>query len=277
MNERLKEIQQEVDLMNKSFNFDSGTEAPSTEAPATEVPPEPGPTEAPSTESASTEAPSTESASTEAPSTEMPITEAPTDDKDKIIEELRAKLAEKESKETTSTKAPTTEAPLQLDEQDFVGDLDLDYISDPKELNKIFNRIYQKAVEDTRKVLGEGVLRSIPDIVRTNIATVTNLQRASEQFYEENPDLTPFKKVVASVFEEMASENPDKSYDQLMKEIAPEVRKRLELYKKAAQPTDKSNPPRLPRKKGKPGRAQEKPKTDPLQAELEAMNKTLGR
>lgn len=269
MEDYLKDIQQEVDLMNKSFNegLSDSTDAPSTDAPSTNAP--------------TTETPSTESPTTESPTTDSPTTEAPgdlEDEKDRTIAELRAKLAEKElpSTKKPSTSAPTTEAPLQLDEQDFVGDADVeDIVNDKGELNKLLNKIYQKAVSDTRKVLGEGVLRSIPDIVKTNVSTLSSLQKASEQFYQDNEDLKPFKKVVATVFEELSSQNPDKSYSDILSKTGEEVRKRLELQRKATKPPGNGPAPRLPRKKGKPGKSNEKPSIDPIQAEIDEMNKSI--
>ena len=192
-------------------------------------------------------------------------------------------MAEKEKSKGTTTKAPTTEAPLVLDELDFAGGADLDELSrDPKKLNEFANKIYQKAVTDTRKVLGEGVLRTIPDIVKTNITMMTNLKKASDKFYNDNEDLEPFKKVVSAVFEDVAAENPDKRFDEILGKVAGESRKRLGLQRKAEDTNknktkNKGKSPRLPRKKGKAGQATNKPNTEPLQDELDEMNKTLGR
>jgi len=265
----------EIELMNKHLagEGDPTTESPSTEGPSTEVPA----TELPSTEAPSTEVPSTEVSSTEAPSTDAPEDDVVTRLKAEI-EELKALVKSKKP----TTEAPSTEPPLELEERNFLEGIDVDEVmDDPAALNKLLNKIYQQAVTDTRKILGEGVLRSIPEIVRTNIATVTNLQRASEQFYEQNPDLKPFKKVVASVFEELASQNPDKRYDEILTEVGDEVRKRLDLHKQATanQPKDKKpTVPRLPRKRSSAGRLKgQQPPTDPLLAELEEMNKALGR
>lgn len=274
------QVQDEIGDMNKSFNEGIATESVSTESPGTESPgtEQPG-TKAPGTESPGTDAPGTSAPSTKAPVTEVPTTEVP-DEKDQVIEDLRKQLAEKDKKDTT-TKAPTTEAPLVLDEHDFVGDSDLDELSrDPKKFNKLLNDIYQKAVTDTRKVLGEGVLRTIPDIVKTNITMMTNLKKVSDKFYKDNEDLEPFRKVVSAVFEDVAAENPDKRFDEILNDVAGESRKRLGLQRKAENTNkdkNKDKPPKLPRKKGKAGRATEKPNTEPLQDELDEMNKTLGR
>jgi len=271
----MNDFADEIELMNKHLTGEGEqtTEAPSTEGPSTEVPA----TELPSTEVPSTEAPSTEVPSTEAPSTDVPGDDVVTRLKAEI-EELKALVKGKKS----TTEAPSTEPPLELEERNFLEGIDVDEVMDnPAALNKLLNKIYQQAVTDTRKILGEGVLRSIPEIVRTNIATVTNLQKASEQFYEQNPDLKPFKKVVASVFEELASQNPDKRYDEILTEVGDEVRKRLDLHKQATanQPKNKKpTAPRLPRKRSSAGRPKgQQPPTDPLLAELEEMNKALGR
>ncbi len=205
------------------------------------------------------------------------------DDRDKIIYELKSKLDDLEKRLSSKTDTPEPEpepkpepeSPLQLDKQDFISGLDLDELADnPEKFNEVLNNVYQKAISDARKVLGEETLRAIPDIVKSNIVTMTNLQKASEEFYNENEDLKPFKRVVASVFEELASENPDKHYGEILKDVGPEVRRRLDLHKKATQPK-KDTVPRLPRKKGSPGKVSDKPSLTGLELELAEMNKVL--
>lgn len=269
MSEHLKKIQQDVDLMNKSF--DEGivdepvvTEEPTTEEPKTEPPATSAPDEF-KTEALRTDAPETEAPKTEAPTTDMP------DDRDQVIEDLRAKLAEKDTTPPVpKTKPPTTEAPVTFEEQDFTKDFDLENLTDDaKELNKLLNTVYQKAVTDTRKAPGPN-LQSIPEMV----VAATNLQKVTDAFYNENKDLKPFKKVVATVFDDLVTKDPDKKFSELIKDVAPEVRKRLELPDQVKK-TDKGKLPRLPRKKGKPGRPKDKLDSTPLQIELEEMNVTL--
>ena len=212
------------------------------------------------------------------PTAEPEVVE-PTDDKDKIIEELRAQVAKLTAKEPEPLPEPEPQTQVLPDEPiadfDFIGDLDMGELYDsPKKFNNLLNSIYKKAVTDTRKSLAEGVLRTIPDIVKANIVTVTGMQKASQDFYEKNADLEPFKKVVAVVFEEMASSNPGKSYKEVIKLVAPEVRKRLGLQRKALEKAG-AKPPNLPRPGGRQARAATKPDLDPLQNELEAMNNSL--
>lgn len=265
MNEHLKKIQQDVDLMNKSFDEGTVDEPVVTEAPTTDEP---------KTDPPTTDAPGdvvTDAPETKAPKTEAPTTDAP-DDRDQVIEDLRAKLAEKDTPVVPKTKAPTTEAPVTFEEQDFTKDFNLENLTDDaKELNKLLNTVYQKAVTDTRGT-PEIDLQSIPDMV----VLATSLQKVTEAFYEENKDLEPFKKVVANVFDDLVAKNPDKKFGEIIEGVAPEVRKRLELPDHVKK-VDKGKPPKLPRKKGKSGQPKDKSDSIPLQDELDEMNVTLGR
>jgi hypothetical protein len=209
------------------------------------------------------------------------------DDKDKTITELRQRLEELAEKKTEEPikEEPVKKGeekkpePLQFQEQDFIGDLDPeDIIRDKKALNLVLNSIYQKAVTDAKNIIGEGTLRAIPDIVKNNVELYTTLKKASEDFYTENKDLAPFKRVVAAVFEEVSSQNPGKGYPELMALVAPEARTRLGLQAQAVK-KEKETPPRLP-SKGKGGgsdRGVVKPDTSGIVNELETMNKSIGR
>ena len=197
------------------------------------------------------------------------------DEKDKTIAELRKKLDEKEVKEEPEPE-PTGE-PITFESQDFLAeDEDLeDLVRDPKKLNEVFNSIYQRAVTDTRKVLGEGVLRSIPDIVRVSVDMMDKLKEMNNKFFTDNADLKPFRKVVAAVFEEVATDNPGKDMMDLLPMVATESRNRLELHKQAIKPDDEKSP-RLHSRKKRVTIPESKPNTNLLLNEIEEMNKTIG-
>ena len=225
-------------------------------------------------------------------------------DKDKIIENLRKRLEERsgppQEKEEVKEKTDEEKAAeaerikaekearekaeaLKFEDQDFIGDLDLDDLTrDKTALNKILNTVYTKGVNDSKRIATEGVLNTIPDIVKHNLTILTTLKEASDKFYKDNNDLAPFKKVVAAVFEEIASKNPDKKYSDLMDLVAPEARKRLELHKKAVK-EDKAEEKeeRAPRLHGvKSGQRQSqshKPNTSALSKEIEEMNQAIRR
>lgn len=266
-----EEVKDEIDLMIKSLN-EGIIEEPKVEEPTPvsepevkveETKPEPEPKVEPEPK----------------PEIKEPEPE-PLEDKDKVISDLRTKLAEKESQKVEPKPKPEPE-PLKFDIQEFVNDEDIDDFSrDPKKLNDLLNKVYQKAATDSRGIVSEEVLRAIPEIVRTNLITMQNLQKASDDFYTDNPDLKPFKKVTATVFEEIVSENPDKKFGDIMEEVGPEVRRRLELPKKTAVATvttEKRVIPSLPQRGRNVSRSQDKPSIEPLQAELEEMSKSIGR
>ena len=216
--------------------------------------------------------------------------EEPVDDKDKTIAELRAQIEKLSSKETPEKKEdekkepekkePEKKEPLTFESHDFIGDLDLeDVIRDKDEFNKLLNNVYVKGVTDAKKMATEGVLLSIPEIVKHNIEVQKTLKEASDKFYEDNKDLAGFRKVVAAVFEEVAAENPGKSINDIMLKVAPEARKRLGLAAEVKKDEKKSGgkPPVLPEKKGGQRHTPTKPDTSSIQSEIEAMNKSLGR
>lgn len=263
--ETFDKMKKEIDQMNEPFSMgDAETDSPGTDAPSTEAPDDT--TDAPSTDVPSAE---TEVPETTAPKTDVPTTDAP-DDRDQIISDLRTKLNEKD----VTTKAPTTKAPLVFEDQDFLKDLDLEDVTrDPKEFNKLLNSIYQRAVTDTQKRVGVEVTQSIPNMV----SMVSNLKKATDDFYDANKDLEPFKKVVAHVFDDLIVANPDKAYAEVMSDVAQETRKRLKLPKPTNKTVDKGTPPKLPSKKKKPGRSDHKPKSSPLESGIDEMNKSLNR
>ena len=199
------------------------------------------------------------------------------DEKDRIIEDLRSKLAEKEATPTKKEPdpEPIKEDPIKFEDHDFIGDTDPeDIIRDKDAFNKLLNSVYTKGVADAKKMSTESVLLSIPDIVKSNIEIISTLKETSDKFYAENEDLVPFKRVVATVFEDIAAQNPGKKYTELMGLVGDETRKRLNLQKQATQKKD--NSPKLPSKGGNVGRSTSaKPDLSAMEAEIEAMNKIL--
>lgn len=206
-------------------------------------------------------------------------------DKDKIIESLRKRLNEKpeivipeKKEEKVEEKKPD---PFILEDQDFIGDLDLeDTMRDKDALNKLLNAVYSKGVNDSKRVATESVLDSIPDMVKHNLTLLTSLKEASDNFYNDNKDLIPFKRVVAAVFEDIAANNPDKRYGELMNLVAPEARKRLELHIVKKTKEEEKEEERTPRLHGtKSGQRQSqstKPNVSAIEKEISEMNKVIG-
>jgi hypothetical protein len=270
----MSDIEKEIKEMEKML--DANTTAPSTNAPGTQAPG----TSAPGTSAPKTAAPGTTAPKTAAPATEAPTTAAPPDEMDELRrknEELEERLKKLEGPKTEAPKttAPTTQPPI-VDE-DFVGDADpYDLQNDKTKLNALLNKVYKKGVESGRtegRAVQERVLKAVPEITKVNFTTLMALHKTSEDFYANNKDLIPHKKVVGQVFEEMLAKNPDKKWAEVLGDVGKEVRQKLKLKSQVIK-DDKNNPPKLPRKGAQP-RPKPKPSTDSLASEIAAMDDAL--
>jgi hypothetical protein len=197
------------------------------------------------------------------------------DEKDKVIEELRAKISELSTPVKPTEVKPPVESP-KIEDQDFVKDFDMDEVTrDPLEFNKVLNKVYQKASNDVQTRFAA----ELPGIISHHIAVVQNMEATRRSFYEANKDLEPFGNVVAVVFEELAKANAEKPYGDVIKLVAPEVRKRLKLPEPSVQKGEVKSgpkPPNLPRKDGKAGNLTVAKPNNSTQSEIEEMNKSLG-
>jgi|GEM_PF-3894341 len=200
------------------------------------------------------------------------------EDKDKIISDLRNQLEalstiKKEDPVVKEDKVEPKVEPVKVEPLDFIGDLDIeDIVHDKDAFNKLLNSVFEKGVATAKDLSTEQVLRSIPDIVKSNISIQTTLKEASDKFYNENEDLKPFKKTVAAVFEEVSSKNPDKSLDDILAIVKDQSRDVLKLQRQAK----KDDPlPKLPSKGSGKKADVHIPDISPMQNEIEAMNKTI--
>jgi len=248
---------------------------PATDAPKIDDP-------APATDAPSSDGEG-DTPKTSPPSTNAPVELSSIELLKQEIEELKQKISTAKGEISgvipPKQKPPTTSAPIE--ERDFIGDLDLDDLSrDPKEFNKVLNKIYRDAVAEVRKAKEE-LSTTLPTQVTANMELQQTLKTMTDNFYNSNKDLKPFNKVVGVVFEELAGQNPDKPYNKVLEMVGEETRKRLSLPKPKSNPEPKAkdnldDPPPLPRKKG--GRVtQPKPESNPILSQIDEMNKTLHR
>lgn len=285
-----EEKEQQSKELGDMFNaLESGsvqTDAPSTDPPG-DIKTDPPTTDEPKTDPPTTDAPKTDAPKTDAPETDAPKTEAPTTDAPDEAAELKRENEELRKKiddlSAPKTKVPTTTAPVTdapIEEQDFIGEIDLDEVSrDPKEFNKMLNKVYSKGVADSRlefKNYNKSTLERVPSLVSDTVSIQQKLKDLTDNFYKENKDLMKFKKVVSVVFDEMVAENPNDPYDKVLSGVGPEVRKRLELKKTEKKSKDDRTPPLLPRKKGGRNRPPVS-KGDTVADDIGTMNESLNR
>jgi hypothetical protein len=137
----------------------------------------------------------------------------------------------------------------------------------------MLNKVYRSGIDTTRRQVGEGVLRKIPEIVKLNVETVIAMKTINDQFYKDNEDLKPYKKVVAAAFEGVMSEHSDWKVEDMMKETEKVARGTLELHK-VVQKKDVKKPSLPPGSKGN-RQSRQKPQTSQLLDDIDAMNKDL--
>lgn len=157
-------------------------------------------------------------------------------------------------------------------EINFLTEEELEQIpEDPSILNKVLQRVYNQARQDT--------LRGIPEVVQKTTSRQLVLQRKVSEFYTNNPDLAEYRDFVGYVANEIESENPDKDLDWIFAEAAKETRNRLNIKEKAKEVENerkkKPKKPAFPRK-AKGGRRRKKQDTRTgQQKEIDEMLDTI--
>ena len=107
---------------------------------------------------------------------------------------------------------------------DFIKDVDMDDLSsDPKVLNKILNTVAENVEVQTT----ERVLRSIPQIIMSQIQQHNYSKKIADDFYTEHPDLSNVRQVVKVCAEQIRTDNPDWDTKKILSEAAVRSRKTL--------------------------------------------------
>lgn len=108
----------------------------------------------------------------------------------------------------------------------FLGEEDIDeVVSDPMKLEALLTRVAEHAKTTTV----EHVLRSMPNMIVTQIQQQTLIKNAVDDFYDANEDLKIAKKTVGIMANEVAAEDPTMTLDKVFKEAGERTRKALGL------------------------------------------------
>ncbi|RLF65655.1 MAG: hypothetical protein DRN30_03600 [Thermoplasmata archaeon] len=152
---------------------------------------------------------------------------------DDLRKSIDKKPSEDDQKDDKSKDDPSEED--KLSEEDFLGDIDLDDLTrNPDIFNKVLNKVYMKGVEIGKgysKKSVDSIISTLPEVMHSTRSLEEELQSINKQFYTDNEDLIPWKKSVAIVYDELAEQNPDKNYNEILPSVAEEVRKRLGIKK----------------------------------------------
>ncbi len=216
--------------------------------------------------------------------------EAEGDEKDKIIEQLRAQIVElskmkgiDEDKDVKEAKPETPDsASVEAEEGNklvagefFVDDSEYNDVFESKEaMNKVLTRVYKSAVE--------GVLRTIPKVINNLVQTQVDIHTRTADFYAKNKDLADMKQFVGVVANDLASKHPDWNLDKLFEELGGngkdnvgEVRRRLgikRMQEKKEVVSDRSRKPPFPSRGSGARPAEDKePNLTPLEKEISSL------
>ena len=213
--------------------------------------------------------------------------------KDSVIEGLKNDISDLKTLVESLTKKDPDESSKTPKEEEFkpesfINDEDdlEDIVHDSSKFNEVLNKILLRGIEIGKSQVDsikESLLKSIPGLINQHIDTTNSLKELSTNFYNDNEDLKPFKKVVMEVFKEKSTEEPDKSYKEVLSMIPNDVRKRLGLpdksktkSKKSDSGDEKGGTPKLP-KKGSQKRPSNKRESssDSVLSELDEMEQSL--
>ena len=237
-------------------------------------------TNTPTTEPTAVKASDTTAAATEV---ETPETEAVVEEGEEVplTEREKVLLAELEKvtdvKPVSSTEIESATVNDSTQPYDFLANVDIDEVlSTTDGLNTLLNSVYNKAMSDASKLTAEQIMRSLPQVVTTYVQQHIAYRETVQDFYRENPDLVGVKKTLARVANEVTSEKPELTLDQVFTEAATRTRKLLGLRKSGLVTTQKEEHAKVAEKTKKPAFVQSKGrpkvgKLDGLAAEIDEL------
>lgn len=124
-------------------------------------------------------------------------------------------------------------------------------LRNPKELNKVFNNLYKKAVEVGRTM----ALQEFPTIIERQVASMNDINQMIKDFYIENEDLAPVRPYVGIIASQIQTEHPEYTVSKLFDETERVVRESLGMKKasKKAKPTEEGGKKEEPSFASPPG------------------------
>jgi len=118
---------------------------------------------------------------------------------------------------TVTTPTTTTEVDEVKSVSDILADMDFDDIMDSKEK---FTQFIGSIVKSTQVATIKELSGSIPQMVSPVISNQLSMAEMHNQFYSNNPELTPLKGYVTALATELHNSNPDWSVGKVLDEVA---------------------------------------------------------
>lgn len=256
----MADVQKEFDEMLENVEVKEPEPEPEEEPVVEEEStPEPEPVEEEPTDSEPEPEPEPE----EEPAGEEPEPEPePETDYEAQIERLRQSLAEMsvnvappaeqpkdgEAPEQSSAKQPSGDGPVFVESEEELDAL----LRTPDGLNKALRKVYQQARED--------IMRDIDPQIRRVVSHEVGASSQAQLFFQENPDLIPYKKFVGYLASQLETQHPEWDDATLLENLAKESRTQLALSRGQGK-SNNDNSAEKPRPSGNRQRASTPPST----------------
>jgi hypothetical protein len=96
-----------------------------------------------------------------------------------------------------------------------------------EEVIDIIKEVLTASREEFILAAAERTLLMIPDTIGNLLASHAALHKINTKFYSEHPEFKDKRDVVQSVVEMIEGHNPLMDYEEILKEAAPEIKRRL--------------------------------------------------
>jgi hypothetical protein len=168
---------------------------------------------------------------------EVELLKAQLKEKDNVIANLSKREIgkEEEKKESQEPEVQVTWTDANYIDEDF----DFNTLT-PEKFNAILNQVAKSAAENGARTAVAKSLLALPEAVKHTVKVHSDITTAVNKFYKDNSDLKEFSKVVATVAQEIASENPELTLDELFAKAGDVTRGRLNIAKKAKAAQNKA-------------------------------------
>lgn len=126
--------------------------------------------------------------------------------------------------------------PGQVSNLDFLQGRDhIEILGDPAQFNNLLNQVCTVAFTAAVNAAQEKVMRQIPQLVQSSAQQQMAIQNITQQFYEQNKDLTNFRQAVSMAAMQLYNENPNLELPQLLQGAAQRTREMLHLAQAGVQ------------------------------------------
>lgn len=108
--------------------------------------------------------------------------------------------------------------------------------------NQLTSDDFEEILKDVMTQTSEHVLKMIPNVVSYIVKQSSYLKQLSEDFYLKHPELNNHKDLVTKLVQQTETENPGKSFEEILNLVAPKAKQHLKQFEQASDPTTgKSN------------------------------------